>query len=590
MKLSCSLLILAIAFSPLPLQPLAAQVSPHPPSAAAKDAFIRQIMEDVGIPGLQVAVVNRDKIVWSNSYGDAVLDVPGPRRAMNGHDLILTASATKLCVTIAALQQLEKVKLALDDDINRSLPFPVRNPNWPNVPITWRMLLTHTSSIDETPEDLYRALFYWGKDHPLAFDDYVKARFLPGGKYHADLFRSGKPGSERIYSNDGFSLLAFALEQVTHESFDAYVRREIWTPLKMNETSYSLAGLSPDHLAVGYGAERKADGTFSFVPAKVFWGHESASGTIMDHQESYPDYPVGRTYTNATEFARLILMFLNGGTVDGARILSPASVDMIFTPSGYRNLDGWKQGIGVNGPLDLRGRQVWGHDGQGEGSVSALYVNRETGVGAFTIANSNLDESQNYSLVDLDMHLMAWFEDSAAEVPRLAQSAPLASATSDHRQLQTTSDDKAAVEATVRAYEEAVQVFDFARADSLLAPSAKWIERSAPEVAAMGEAAGFWAEASATKVRVRNEPHDFDIHLQGAMAWVTLLVDVTMVADNERARALLARSETEETGKPSQPDQREWRATYAESEVLLSTPNGWRIALGHTSRLPTKPN
>ena len=67
MRLSCSLLILAIAFSPLPLQPLAAQVSPHPPSAAAKNAFIRQIMEDVGIPGLQAVVVKRDKIVWSNS-------------------------------------------------------------------------------------------------------------------------------------------------------------------------------------------------------------------------------------------------------------------------------------------------------------------------------------------------------------------------------------------------------------------------------------------------------------------------------------------------------------------------------------------
>ncbi len=416
MKLSCSLLILAIAFSPSPSQPLAAQASPHPPSAAAKDAFIRQTMEDAGIPGLQAVVVKRDKIVWSNSYGDAVLDAPGPRRAMDEHDLILTASTTKLCVTIATLQQLDKGKLALDDDINRSLPFPVRNPNWPDVPITWRMLLTHTSSIVQ-PDALYQALFYWGKDHPLAFDDYVKARFLPGGKYHAyELFRSGKPGSERIYSNDGFSLLAFAVEQVTHESFDAYVRREIWTPLKMNETSYSLAGLSPDHLAVGYGAERKADGTFSFVPARVFWGHQSASGSITDHQYSYPDYPVGRTYTNARDFARLILMFLNGGIVDGTRILSPSSVDMIFTPSGYRNLDGWKQGIGVNGPLDLRGRQVWGHDGQGEGSVSALYVNRENGVGAFTIANSNyLDESQNYSLVDLDMHLMAWFEDSAMD-------------------------------------------------------------------------------------------------------------------------------------------------------------------------------
>ena len=418
MKLSWSLVILVIAFSPLLFQPLAGQVAPHPPSPANRDAFIRQIMEDSGFPGLQVVVVKRDKIVWSNSYGDAVLDVPGPRRPMNEHDLILTASTTKLCVTIAALQQFEKRKFALDDDINPSLPFPVRNPNWPNVPITWRMLLTHTSSIDEMPDDLYyRALPYWGKDHPLAFDDFVRARFLPDGKYHGyKLFRRGKPGSERIYADDGFSLLAFAIEQLTHESFDAYVKREIWAPLKMNETSYSLAGLSPDHLAVGYGAERKADGTFSFVPAKVFWGHEANGGTVMDYQYSYPDYPTGRTYTNARDFARLILMFLQGGTVDGARILSAASVDLIFTPSGYRNLDGWQQGIGVNGPLDLRGRQVWGHDGQGEGSVSALYVNRQTGIGVFTIANSNyLDESQNYSLVDLDMHLMAWFEDSGTD-------------------------------------------------------------------------------------------------------------------------------------------------------------------------------
>lgn len=171
------------------------------------------------------------------------------------------------------------------------------------------------------------------------------------------------------------------------------------------------------------------------------------------------------------------------------------------------------------------------------------------------------------------------------EVPR---SAPVKSATDDHQQSSTKSDDQAAVEATVRGYEEAVQVFDFARADSLLAPNARWIERSAPETAAFGEGAGFWAEAKATRVRVRNEPRDFDVHLQGEMAWVTLLVDVTMETDNERARELLARSEIEETGKEGDPNQREWRATYAESEILVKTPSGWRIALGHTSRLPAK--
>ena len=67
MQLSWSLLILAITFSPLLFQPLAAQVSPHPPSAAARDAFIHQIMEDSGIPGLQAVVVKQGKIIWSNS-------------------------------------------------------------------------------------------------------------------------------------------------------------------------------------------------------------------------------------------------------------------------------------------------------------------------------------------------------------------------------------------------------------------------------------------------------------------------------------------------------------------------------------------
>ena len=52
MKLSRSLLILAITFSTMQLEPLAAQVSPHPPSSATRDAFIHQIMEDSGIPGL----------------------------------------------------------------------------------------------------------------------------------------------------------------------------------------------------------------------------------------------------------------------------------------------------------------------------------------------------------------------------------------------------------------------------------------------------------------------------------------------------------------------------------------------------------
>jgi ketosteroid isomerase-like protein len=153
----------------------------------------------------------------------------------------------------------------------------------------------------------------------------------------------------------------------------------------------------------------------------------------------------------------------------------------------------------------------------------------------------------------------------------------------------TPNDERAAVEATVRGYEEAIQNFDFNKANSFLAPDAKWIERSPAQTAAIdGTGGGFWTEAKATKVRLKNEPHDFDIHVQGNVAWTTLFVDVTTTADTDAARNLLARTETEETGALSDPSQREWRGTYVESEVLTKTPSGWKISLAHTSRLPDK--
>lgn len=379
-------------------------------SPAALDAFIRQVMQTVGIPGLQTLVVKNGQIVWSRSYGDAVLDAPGPRRAMTDQSILLIASTSKLLVPIAALQQIEKGKFALDDDINRFVPFAVRNPKWSEVPITWRMLLTHTSSIEEGDEELFNATDSYGGDSPISFDDYVKSRFEPKGRYSAKLFRAGKPGSERIYSNDGISLAAFAIERIVGESFDSYAQREILAPLRMRSTNYFLARLPADLLAVGYGVERRVDGRYSYAPSRTFWAHEPTGGTVMDHQLSYPDYPAGRIYTTASDYARLMLMFLNGGTLDGARILNPASVNVIFTASGYRNKDGWQQGLGVNGPLDLRGRQLWGHDGQERGFSSAFYVNPQTHIGAIAFANGNYaDYSMNYSLVDLDSHLMAWF-------------------------------------------------------------------------------------------------------------------------------------------------------------------------------------
>jgi len=396
--------------------PTSAQSGPNNSAAIPTrglDALVRQLMDNAGMPGLQAVVVKDGKIVWSGSYGDAVLDVPGPRRAMRDDSIIQIASTSKIVVAIAVMQQVEKGKLSLDDDINRYVSFPVRNPRWPDVPITWRMLLTHTSSIGDIDQATNDSTYVYGKDDPETFDDYMKNRFEANGRYYApNLFRVGKPGSERIYSNDGIALAAFALQNIAHESFASYAQHAIFAPLKMNATGYFLASLPVDRLSVGYVTERKSDGTFSHLLQRTFLEHVSPTGIVSDNQISYAPYPVGRIYTTATDYARLMMMFHNRGTVDGAKILSPTSVNLMCSPSGYRNLDGWVQGLGLNGPEDLRGRQLWGHLGDDRSYATAFHFNPETHVGAIVFANSNYpDYTLDYALSDLTLHLMSWFED-----------------------------------------------------------------------------------------------------------------------------------------------------------------------------------
>lgn len=137
-------------------------------------------------------------------------------------------------------------------------------------------------------------------------------------------------------------------------------------------------------------------------------------------------------------------------------------------------------------------------------------------------------------------------------------------------------DEKGAVEATVRAFEQAVQEFDFSKANSLLAPDARWIEEDSSPAPA-NEWSQWWQDAKAARLRMTNRPHHFDIHIHGEVAWVTVFVDTEIKVDNDAARALT---------KINHPNEREWVTYAVETEVLLKTSQGWKIVLGHTSILP----
>jgi ketosteroid isomerase-like protein len=147
----------------------------------------------------------------------------------------------------------------------------------------------------------------------------------------------------------------------------------------------------------------------------------------------------------------------------------------------------------------------------------------------------------------------------------LAQS-PLAQATAQQ-------DDKKAVENVVRTFDQAVQEYDFVKANSLFTPDARWIEESYPQPIAGGGEGKWFEDAKAAKVKIVYHFRSLEAHVNGDVAWVTDILDAVFQADTDAGRALIG-------GKS------EWHPVFVESEVLLKTPNGWKIVLGHTTRMP----
>lgn len=132
-------------------------------------------------------------------------------------------------------------------------------------------------------------------------------------------------------------------------------------------------------------------------------------------------------------------------------------------------------------------------------------------------------------------------------------------------------DEKEAAITVVLAHEQAVQAYDFDKVDSLHTPDARGIEESYPHPIEPEERRSYQPMKDAG-VRIDYHPQDAMAEVRGDVAWVTVTLHSVWTADTTAGRAILAGNE--------------WRATFVESFVLVKTPKGWKIALGHTSMLP----
>ena len=354
------------------------------------DTFIRDRMDTYNIAGVSACLVKNDRMVWSNTYGFADLERELP---MSLDWVQNICSISKTFTTTALMQLWEQGRFQLDDDVSSYMSFPVRNPAHPDIPITFRRLLTHRSSIRDG--EWYGRMYLCG-DPAVTLADWIEGYLQPGGRFYdvQENFQSWAPGDRWDYNNVAFGLLAYLVEQMSGENFADYCRTHIFEPLEMNHTSWYLAEVDVSRHVVPYTYVEDGE-----VRSPTWGGHplgvilEGSGSTVPQgdgHHPScaynHPNFPDGFLRTSVRQLSWFARAYLNGGELDGRRILEESTIRQMLEP---QTVEGSRtQGLTWYAQAPVRGREVWGHGGSDPGINTDIRLVPDQRIAAIAFINT----------------------------------------------------------------------------------------------------------------------------------------------------------------------------------------------------------
>jgi len=173
------------------------------------DDLIKKYMTENHVPGFAYAVINSKGISWSKAYGLADVENNVP---MSVDGIMNIASISKTITATAVMQLWENGQLSLEEDIYAYLTDPIRNPHFPEIPITIKHLLTHTSSINDG--SAYGDSYSCG-DPEMSLKDWITNYLGKEGTLYNEMenFLLKEPGQQHQYSNVGYGLLGYILRK-----------------------------------------------------------------------------------------------------------------------------------------------------------------------------------------------------------------------------------------------------------------------------------------------------------------------------------------------------------------------------------------
>jgi len=242
--------------------------------------------------------------------------------SMNSESKYRIASVSKTFTALGLMKLFDQGEFELDDDISDYLGYIVVNPNHPTVPITFRKLLSHTSSLQDGSgyNNFLNATF---GQLPVPS---IATVIVPGGNYYtANMWRQEMPGNHFAYSNINYGLIGTLIEKISGQRFDQYMKTEILEPLEINGT-YNVSQVPDiDDVAVLY---RKISG--NWVPQVDNYQGIAPNapnlGSYIPGTNGAYFGPQGGLRATAAEVGKLMrFLHTNGQTIPG--LISPQTLE-----------------------------------------------------------------------------------------------------------------------------------------------------------------------------------------------------------------------------------------------------------------------
>ncbi len=342
------------------------------------DEYVNKAMKDWEVPGMAIAIVKDDKVVYAKGYGLRELGKTAP---VDEHTLFAIGSSSKAFTATSIAMLVDEGKLKWDDHVTQYLPgFQLYDP-YVTREMTVRDLLTHRIGLERGDQVWYAT--------PFSRDEVLRIRYLEP---------SSSMRSRFGYQNIMFLAAGQMVPSITGKSWDDFVAERIFTPLGMKETGTTIRTLSKTN-------------DVSTPHVKIDDKVQPVAWRLIDNIA-----PAGSINSNVVDMAQWLRLQLGKGKFDGKQLVSEATINETRTPQTIIRLEGpypifypdahfFSYGMGWF-LSDFRGKKLVEHGGAIDGMRAEVAIIPEVNVGVVILTNVSgtmLPQFLCYSIFDAYM-------------------------------------------------------------------------------------------------------------------------------------------------------------------------------------------